>query len=142
MTITAALQLGWWNESVAITATDHFNVYSFANSKQLLIPYLGCLCLSLPFMVLGLLSLGQNGVSAIQGGFLQMLMTTIGSDALRDAAAGSSLGGEENLPQELKKLRIRYGELVGGRDGSGMRRAGFGTEDQVVPLRRGVFYSS
>ena len=141
-TISAALQLGYWNTSVPISSTNYFNVYSFANPKQLIIPYFACLLLSTPFLLLGLFSLHRNGVSAIQGGFLQMLTTTIGSDTLREAAAGSSLGGEENVPEELKRLKIRYGELIkSGADGD-VRRAGFGTKDEVIPLRHGVSYSS
>ncbi|KAH8704394.1 hypothetical protein GQ44DRAFT_764181 [Phaeosphaeriaceae sp. PMI808] len=114
-TISAALQLGYWNTAVTINATDYFNVYSFASPKQLLIPYLACLGISVSFLLLGLFSLHQNGASTIQDGFLQMLTTTIGSDTLREAAAGSSLGGEENVPEELKRLKIRYGELIHSR---------------------------
>jgi hypothetical protein len=139
--MNAALQLNYWNKTVTMTATDYFNVYSFAKKQQLIIPYVACLLASAPFLVLGIVSLRQNGVSAIQGGFLQILMTTIGSMTLRRAADGSSLGGEENVPEELKRLRLRFGELVGGSE-VGVRRAGFGTEDEVVPLRQGVSYSS
>lgn len=107
-----------------------------------IIPYLACLGLSVPFLLLALFSLHQNGVSAIQGGFLQMLTTIIGSDTLRKAAAGNSLGGEENVPEELKRLKIRYGELLGGNTRDYIRRAGFSTTEEVGPLRRGVAHSS
>ena len=46
------------------------------------------------------------------------------------------------MPKELQDLKIRFGELIGvGDDGKGgTRRAGFGTEDEVVPLSRGTRY--
>jgi hypothetical protein len=37
---------------------------------------------------------------------------------------------------------MSYGELAGGREGDGVRKVGFGTEDEVVSLRRGVYYPS
>jgi hypothetical protein len=49
----------------------------------------------------------------------------------------------------LKMLRrvcnyynVEYEELAGGCEGESGRRARFGTEDEVVPLRRRVLYSS
>jgi hypothetical protein len=141
LTISAALQLGYWNSSATISTTKFVNVYSMFSLKQLIVPYLACLSTSLPFLVLGLLSLRQDGVSAIQGGFIQVLMTTIGSEILKKAATGSCLGADENVPDELKRLRIRFGELIGGY-AYDVRRAGFGTEGEVIPLRRGVSYTS
>jgi hypothetical protein len=142
LTISLALQLDYWNTTVTISTTEFINVYSFSNPKQLIVPYLACLLTSFPFLVLGLLSIRLNGVAAIQGGFLQVLMTTIGSETLKKAATGSSLGGDENVPNKLEKLRIRFGELIGGDNRDDVRRAGFGTEDEIIPLRCGVPYTS
>ena len=67
----------------------------------------------MPFLYMGLASLRRNSVSAIDGGFLQILMTTMGSKDLEKAAAARYLIGNKNVPEGLKKMRIRFGELVG-----------------------------
>jgi len=55
----------------------------------------------------------MNGVSAIDGGFLQILMTAAtGQTEIEIAASKGCLGGYENIPDELKHLRVRFGELV------------------------------
>lgn len=143
--MSAALQLGFWYTTVPVNITNIQEVYSFISPKTLIIPYLTCLLLSIPFLCLGLNSLRLNGVSAIEGGFLQILMTTTGSKALEKAAAGGCLGGDENVPENLKRMRIRFGELVWSRvdedgDRGVVKRAGFGTDDEVMPLRRAVAY--
>jgi hypothetical protein len=51
-------------------------------------------------------------VSAISGGFLQILMTTTGRTTLEAVAAKSSLGGQENVSKELRDIEVRFGELV------------------------------
>jgi len=78
----------------------------------------------------------------MQGGFLQILMTTTGSKTLERAAAGGCIGGEENVPQDLKEIEVRFGEFVGTGDGGEVRLAGFGTAGEVVALRRGVVYGN
>lgn len=143
--MSAVLQLGFWHTTVPVNITNIHEVYSFVSPKTLIIPYLTCLLLSIPFLYLGLNSLRLNGVSAMEGGFLQILMTTTGSKTLEKAAMGGCLGGDENVPENLKSMRIRFGELVWSRDvedgdGGAVKRAGFGTDDEVMPLRRGVTY--
>ncbi|KAF2805763.1 uncharacterized protein BDZ99DRAFT_466680 [Mytilinidion resinicola] len=143
--MSAALQLGFWNTTVPVDTTSTHQAYSFASHRTLILPYLTCLLLSIPFLYFGLNSVRLNGVSATQGGFVQILMTTTGSKTLEQAAAAGCLGGDENVPEYLKTMRIRFGELVWSetdRDGDGgaVRRAGFGTDDEVVPLRRDVVY--
>ena len=46
------------------------------------------------------------------------------------------------MPKELQDLKIRFGELihVGHDKAGGVRRAGFGTEDETVPLDRSTRY--
>ncbi|KAF2129167.1 hypothetical protein P153DRAFT_397338 [Dothidotthia symphoricarpi CBS 119687] len=145
LTMSAAFQLGFWETTLPVTITSVQQLYSFAYPRTLLIPYLTCLLISVPFLLLGLISLRSNGVSAIEGGFLQILMTTTGSKTLEKAAAGGCLGGEENTPEDLKSLKVRFGELISSgiyeHDDSGqVRRAGFGTDEEVVPLRRSHTY--
>lgn len=79
-------------------------------------------------------------MSATDGGFLQLLTTTRGSKVIDKAAGRGCLGGDENIPDELKKIRVRFGELIHESSKSGSRLAGFGTEDEVVTLRRGGMY--
>ena len=95
----------------------------------------------MPFLLIGFNSLRLNGVSAISDSFLQILMTTSSSKTLQKAAIGGCLGGEQNIPRDLKELEVRFGELVKSDERKSIiRRAGLGTEDEVVPLRRGVAY--
>lgn len=97
-------------------------------------PYYISLAVALPFLVMGWLALRDNGVSASDGGFLQTLMTTSVSKELHLAAEKGSAGGEENVPEELKRLKIMFGEL---QVENGETRVGFGVEDEVVSIRKG-----
>ena len=101
-----------WSTEVNVTQTIFRNVYSFSNKLNLLLPYYVSLAVALPLLALGGLSLYQNGVSATDGGFLQILTTTSTSKALNAAASGGALGGQESVPEELRDLKIRYGELI------------------------------
>lgn len=80
-------------------------------------------------------------------------MTTRGSRDLDHLAAGGCLGGDQNIPPALKKHKVIFGELVGQTqdseqterweegDSSRMRlMAGFGSKEEVVPLKRGETY--
>ena len=131
-----------WSTEVNATQTTFRNVYSFSNKLNLILPYYVSLAVALPLLVLGGLSLYQNGVSATDGGFLQIVTTTSTSKALHAAASGGALGGQENVPEELRDLKIRYGELISGEEESKVvtRRVGFGVEDEVVPIQKGVPY--
>ena len=46
--------------------------------------------------------LTHNGVSAIDGGFIQILATATASATIDKAAAGGCLGGEESVPKSLR----------------------------------------
>ena len=43
------------------------------------------------------------------------------------------------MPQELRDLKIRFGEFL-GRGDAGVKRAGFGVEGEVRDLRKGAQY--
>lgn len=140
MTLTAGQMFNFSQTTTNAAVRSMQQRYSFASPKALLLPYLVCLGLAIPFLILGLKSLHANGASAIDGGFLQIVMTTLGSKSLEQAAAGGSRGGKENVPEELKKLRVRFGELLGDRaigngaeDSTVRRRMGFGTSEGLVP---------
>jgi hypothetical protein len=160
------------------TESRTFNIYHFQNKLAFFLPYGLSLGLAIPILVLGLIALHvhNHGVSAITGGFVQILMTTTGRTAIESAVLKSfaTLGGQENLTKELQDLEIRFGELVDddgdvcrqsetaepllnrGSDGAGsqsgtqediesavvgdkmhpVQRAGFGTVEDIRPLRK------
>jgi hypothetical protein len=140
ITLSSISAFNLWTTNTDITQNLSVNVYSFSRPLNLLLPYFLILLLALPFIVLGLYSLYANGVSATDCGFLQLLTTTRGSKVIDKAARGGCLGGDENIPVELKKIRVRFGELINENSGSESRIAGFGTEGEVVTLRKGGMY--
>jgi len=180
-TTISALALNQRFDIVNGTETRTFNVYRFENKLAFFLPYGLSLALAIPILSLGLVALyvQNHGVSAISGGFMQLLMTTTGRGSLEAVIMRGSgtLGGYENVSEELRGMEVRFGELVevsgddiketdtllSGHDGlidvrnddssqsgvgttsgterfedsvSVVRRAGFGTVDEVVPLRK------
>jgi hypothetical protein len=135
-----------WQSEVNATTSQLRNEYSFSNKLNLLLPYYVSLVIALPLIGTGGLSLYRNGVAATDGGFLQILTTTAASRALHEKAVEGALGGDLNVPEELRELRASYGEIVGGKEGvegvEGVRRrrVGFGVESEVVPIQKGVNY--
>ncbi|KAI9844278.1 MAG: hypothetical protein M1837_005688 [Sclerophora amabilis] len=83
--------------NTTITRTESRNIYTLSKPANLIAPYASSLVLGLAFLVLGAFALQRNGVAASSGGFFQILVTTVASDRLRDAAAGGCLGGEERV---------------------------------------------
>lgn len=143
LTIAMIPLLNLWHENINVTQNTSQNVYTFSEPLNLILPYSLSLALVFPFLLIGTYALLQNGVPAIDGGFIQILSTTTGNPTLQMAAAGNCLGGEEHPSKHLSELKIRYGELIGLTTRVGgvvVRRAGFGTEDEVVPLRKGEKY--
>jgi hypothetical protein len=122
------------------TKLSMVNVYEFSKPLNLVLPYFITLLFALPFVVFGFLALFNNGVSAMDGSFIQIISTSTGSATLDRAAAGGCLGGDESISQELKDLKIRFGEFIGRDEPGRIRRAGFGTEEEVTALTRGDRY--
>ncbi|CAO2657831.1 Nn.00g070910.m01.CDS01 [Neocucurbitaria sp. VM-36] len=108
----SALSLNLWYGLVNGTTSRTLNTYKFEHRLSFYLPYGLCLGFTLPIVLIGLLALHHNGVSAIDGGFLQVLMTTTGNTELRKLATKACIGGEENIPKELKKLKVQFGELL------------------------------
>jgi len=133
VTLSLMNNFGIWTREVEATQSTLRNVYSFSNKLNLLLPYYVTLLVALPLLVIGGWSMRENGVTATDGGFLQILTTTSRSEQLRQAAAAGSLGGEENVPEELKELKIMFGKLIGDK---GDRGVGFGVADEVVRIER------
>ncbi|KAH6618853.1 hypothetical protein C7974DRAFT_38251 [Boeremia exigua] len=116
-----ALSLGERFDVVLGNTTRVFNVYSFQDKQAFFLPYGLALGLGIPIIALGLAAFYTRNqrVSAITGGFLQILMTTTGRRSLDDIIVKGSgtMGGQENVSDALKEASIRFGELVadGGR---------------------------
>ncbi|KAI8649756.1 hypothetical protein NCS55_01438400 [Fusarium keratoplasticum] len=142
VTISALHAFQWWNTTANVTISTSRNFYSFSNPLNFYVPYGVALLVVLPFLVWGIVALKRNGVSAMEGSFLQAVMTTTASQRLNEAAAAGCLGGEGNIPGHLKERRILFGELVGYSQDEPVRRAGFGFEDEVAPLRKGARYGA
>jgi len=140
MTYSVMVALGTWSTTSNATISTATNVYRLSSPLVLILPYFLSLALALPFMLIGCIALVKNGVSAMDGSFEQIITTSTGSSVLDRAAAGGCLGGYESVPTELRDLKIRFGEFI-GRDGpDGIKRAGFGTESEVIALRKGAKY--
>jgi hypothetical protein len=114
-TTISALALNKRFDIVNGTESHTFNIYRFQDKLVFFLPYGLCLGLAIPILVLGLIALHvhNNGVSAITGGFVQILMTTTGRTEIEAAIlkGSATLGGHENITKELEDLEIRFGEL-------------------------------
>ncbi|CAN9351977.1 unnamed protein product [Alternaria alternata] len=115
-TTISALALNQRFDMVNGTETLNFNAYRFENKLALILPYGLSLALAVPILVLGFIALyvQNHGVSAISGGFLQLLMTTTGRTSLEAVVTKGSgtLGGYENVSEELRETEVRFGELI------------------------------
>jgi hypothetical protein len=128
----SVMSFGQWNNSVAVSQIETRICYSFSKRAQLVAPYAASLALSLVLAVLGFLALVQNGVPASNGA-VQIMTVSAGSKTLRRETLVGSRGGAESVSEELKSLRVRFGELVDTE--SGEARIGFGTEDEIVTMK-------
>ncbi|PYH71847.1 uncharacterized protein BO88DRAFT_384338 [Aspergillus vadensis CBS 113365] len=119
---------------VTVTNKLTVNVYSFSRPARLIATYFVCLGSALAFILFGGHALISNGISASMTGLFQTLCTTRASARLDDLAAKGCLGGRENVPDELRNLKVMFGEIQGK---DGVRMAGLGSVDEVTPLKRG-----
>ncbi|KUJ24318.1 uncharacterized protein LY89DRAFT_727350 [Mollisia scopiformis] len=140
MTTSMMLAYSLWDTTANATKLTRVNVYSFSQPLSLVLPYFITLFVTMPFVVMGCLALFKNGVSAMDGSFMQIIATSTGSATLDRAAAGGCLGGDESMPQELKDLEIKFGEFIGRDEPGRIKRAGFGLESEVKELERGDKY--
>jgi hypothetical protein len=133
----SAISLGTWWAKIPVTTTRYQSTYSFAHPRNLILPYSICLAAATLFAAIAIWSLWRNGVSAADGGFLQVMTATRGNTEMERLVLHERLVTIENMSAELKNLKIRYGELIGedvlGAEG---RRMGFGTVEETVSLRK------
>jgi hypothetical protein len=103
-------------DNVNGTTSRAFNVYRFRNKLAFFLPYSLSLGLAIPIIALGLFAfyVRNQRVSAISGGFLQLLMTTTGRTELETIIMEGSgtMGGRENVSKKLKRTKIRFGKLI------------------------------
>ena len=139
MTISMMLSCGRWDTTANATRWASIKVYEFSKQLSLILPYFISMGIALPFILAGMWAPLKNGVSAMDGSFTQIITTSTGNAILDNAAAGGCLGGEESAPKELKDSKIRFGEFIGREDPGRIRRAGFGAEGEILPMK-GVNY--
>ncbi|CZT09487.1 uncharacterized protein RAG0_14244 [Rhynchosporium agropyri] len=139
-TISIMTAYGRWNTTVNATTFHTLTVYSFSEPLNLIVPYFLTLLVSVPFIVMGFLALLKNGVSATDGGFMQLITTNTGSAIIDKAAAGGCLGGDDSAPQELKDMEIRFGEFIERDEPGRVKRAGFGVDAELTSLTKGADY--
>jgi hypothetical protein len=103
-------------DNVNGTSSRAFNAYHFRNKLAFFLPYSLSLGLAIPIIASGLFAfyVRNQRVSAISGGFLQILMTTTGRTELETIIMEGSgtMGGRENVSEKLKRTKIRFGKLI------------------------------
>lgn len=82
MTTSMMVTYNLWNTTVNATKSTTVNVYKFSQPLSLVLPYFVTLLVALPFVVCGCLALFDNGVSAMDGSFMQIIATSTGSATL------------------------------------------------------------
>ncbi|OAL55276.1 hypothetical protein IQ07DRAFT_627422, partial [Pyrenochaeta sp. DS3sAY3a] len=117
---TLSLDLG--RNKTAVNVTEYRTIYEFSAPLNLIVPYALSYAIALAFVTIGIWSLHQNGVPAIDGGFLQVMSSTVGRTQMEDLVIASQRsGGKGGKNQDLLDMKIRYGELVDeGGEGTGV----------------------
>ncbi|KAK4221314.1 hypothetical protein QBC38DRAFT_504994 [Podospora fimiseda] len=128
-----------WNSTIAnVTITSQANVH-FYGSRNLIITYAVTCSFALTAVAVGVISLFRNGVSH-QIGFLTFLLTTR-NPRLDSLTIGESMGAMPHS-KRVTDTKLRFGFIKGSYD-DGRRettRVGFGFEDEVEPLVKGMAY--
>lgn len=126
---TLSLKMSINNGDIEAKAGD--NVYKFNAKFQSYVPYTSCLCGAACIYVYGLLCLRRHGVSPGSSS-LQFAATTSMGNTLRTIATDCSRGGEENVSESLKNLKLRFGLLLS--DSNPIPVYGFETKDELKKL--------
>jgi hypothetical protein len=129
------MSLDLWIDDINVTTTVYRNTYNFSRKINIILPYTLCLAFGLLIVGLGLNSLWQNGVPASDG-FMQIMMATRGKTEMERLVLKQSWVGLEKESQELKDLKVRYGELVTVDAMKEDKVWGFGTVEETVSIRK------
>jgi hypothetical protein len=133
----SAISLGTWWDMVPVTTTRYRSTYLLSNPLNLILPYSICLAAATIFVAIAIWSLWHNRAPAADGGFLQIMMATVGDTKMSRAILREQVAAIDDMSDELKSLKIRYGELVEeDKFDVGNRRFGFGTTDEINSLRK------
>ncbi|KAF1843229.1 uncharacterized protein K460DRAFT_407592 [Cucurbitaria berberidis CBS 394.84] len=133
----SALTLKIGKNKTQVNVTEYHTTYDFSAPINLILPYALSLAIGIVFVAIGIWSWSQNGTSAFDGGFLQVMATTVGRTQMEDLAiAHQTSNNGDYKSKELMDLRVRYGELVDA-EGVGTGLAAFGTIEETKMLRKG-----
>ncbi|KAI4949056.1 hypothetical protein J4E91_005519 [Alternaria rosae] len=114
----SAISLGTWWDMVPVTSTR------FRTAATV-------------FIAIAIWSLWRNRAPAADGGFLQIMMATVGDTQMSRVILEEKLAAVDDISDELKSLKIRYGKLVNADVlEKGGKQFGFGTMDETIPLRK------
>lgn len=135
----SAISLGTWWDMVPVTSTRYRSTYLLSNPLNIILPYSICLAAATVFTAIGMWSLWRNRAPAVDGGFLQIMMAAVGDTEMSRVLLEERLAAIDDMTDELRSLKIRYGELVNANMlGAGGKRFGFGTVDETKSLRKTV----
>ncbi|KAK3988799.1 hypothetical protein QBC44DRAFT_397347 [Cladorrhinum sp. PSN332] len=137
--------LDWNSRTANVTISSQANVYSYG-SRNLIITYAVTCSMALAAVIIGLFSLFRNGVSH-EIGFLTFLLTTR-NPRLDNFTLGQSMGAMPHS-KSVTDMKLRFGLIKGNYGGDSseydlqgqeVTRVGFGFEDEVQPLVKGMGY--
>ena len=127
--------------SANASTISYVSQYSYS-STTLWVPYSTALLIGLLCCLVGTMMLLANGVDSDMS-FSQLLVTTRNS-TLDSLADGACLGGGA-ISDEMRQVKLRYGELYTGLQYQGedelVRHAAFGLNDEIVSLSREKVYA-
>jgi len=105
------LSLDIWNESIPVTSTNFRNTYVFSSQLSFFLPYGLRLGFASVYAIIGIRALIINGVPAVDGGFLQIMMATRGRTEMEDIIVAKMANGPSGLSEETLNIKVRFGEL-------------------------------
>ncbi|CAN9448717.1 unnamed protein product [Alternaria alternata] len=133
----SAISLGTWWDMVPVTSTRYSSTYTLSNPLNLVLPYSICLAAASVFVIISIWSLWRNRAPAADGGFLQIMLATVGNTEMSRIMLEEGVATIDDMSDELKSSKIRYGELVyEDKLGKQGKRYGFGTAGEVISLAR------
>lgn len=133
----SAISLGTWWDMVPVTSTRYSNTYTLSHPLNLVLPYSICLAAASVFVIISIWSLWCNRAPAADGGFLQIMLATVGNTEMSRIMLEEGVAAVDDMSDELKSSKIRYGELVYEDElGKKGKRYGFGTSDEIISLGR------
>lgn len=133
----SALSLGTWWRMTPVSFIRYQNTYRFSNHLYLILPYGVSIGLAMVFTIVALWSCWRNDNAATDGGFIQIMLATRGATEMERLVLKEGCTSADNMPQELKQLKLRYGQLTVGQNiGVDEIRMGFGTVDETICLKK------